>query len=314
MRFGFSTEQRALAATVREVLAAHCPPKLVRAGTRRGELWGHLADLGLFGMLAGDLGLTELDAVLVLEELGRSAAPGPLLETAFVAPGLLAAVPSLAERWLAPLAAGKVAVSLCLRPDQYAVDADIADLCLIAVGDVLHLGTPLAAQPGVDGARRLFTLAVGPSVGCGAVAAACDRGALGTAAQLLGVATHLLEMTVSYVGGRRQFGRPVGQFQAVQHRLADVLMAIEFARPLVYRAAVSLSRRAGSASLDVSAAAASTIEAAELAARAALQLHGAVGYTAELDLHLWLRRVWSLRAAWGSPEWHRGRVADLLLL
>ncbi len=323
MRFGVSGEQRALAAAVREVLAAHCPPELVRAaaddsGVRRGELWRHLADLGLFGLLGGDLGLTEVDAVLVFEELGRAAAPGPLLETAFVAPGLLAGVPVLADRWLAPLADGKVAVSLSLLPDQYAVDADVAELCLVSSGGDLRLGTELVEQPGVDSARRLFRVAAGPVVASGAdvpglLAAARARGALGTAAQLLGVTAHLLEASVAHAGRRRQFGRPIGQFQAVKHQLADVLLALEFARPLVHRAAWTLSRDEPCAARDVSAAVACAIEAAELAARTALQVHGAIGYTTELDLHLWLRRVWSLRNSWGSAGWHRARVADALL-
>ncbi len=134
-----------------------------------------------------------------------------------------------------------------------------------------------------------------------------DRGALGTAAQLLGLASYLLDTTVAYACTRRQFERPIGQFQAVQHRLADVLVAIEFARPLVRHAASTLAPQ------DVSAARLAATDSADQAARAALQVHGAIGYTAELDLHLWLRRVWSLRTAWGTPEWHRARLADCLL-
>jgi alkylation response protein AidB-like acyl-CoA dehydrogenase len=323
MRFGASADQRALAAAVREVLTAHCPPKLVRAAAedpaaRRGELWRHLGDLGLFGLLAGDLGLTEVDAVLVFEELGRAAAPGPLLETAFVAPGLLAGVPPLADRWLTPLAAGEVAVSLSLLPGQYAVDADLADLTVVVNGDAVHVGGGLIAQPGVDAARRLFSVARGPIVAAGPevgrlLAAARCRGSLGTAAFSLGAAEHLLETTVAYARQRQQFGQAIGGFQAVKHQLTDVLLALEFARPLVHRAAWTLSHDEPGAPRDVSAAAAAAIDAADLAARVALQVHGAIGYTAELDLHLWLRRVWSLRAAWGSAAWHRARVADALL-
>jgi alkylation response protein AidB-like acyl-CoA dehydrogenase len=321
MRFGFNAEQRALAAAVRDVLAAHCPPKLVRAAAdeptaRRGELWRHLADLGLFGLLvpAADdgLGLSEVEAVLVLEELGRAAAPGPILETLLVGPSLLPG---------RLLPAGEVAVSACLGPGRYAADADVADLVLVASGDALYVvpraQACLTAQPSADPSRRLYAvdaaagtrLVAGPGARCDAQ----DRGALGTAAQLVGVATHLLETTVDYACHRRQFGRAIGQFQVVQHRLADVRVALEFTRPLVYRAASAMQGAEPAASRDVSAAAASAIEAAELAARAALQIHGAVGYTAELDLHLWLRRVWSLRTAWGTAGWHRARVADALL-
>jgi len=338
MRFGYTDAQRALGAAVRDVLAERCPPE----ADRRGELWSRLAELGFFGMLVpaehGGLGLSEVDAVLPLEELGRFAAPGPLLETAVVGPGVLAAAPSAASRFLPRLAAGECAVSVQFGPPAYAVDADVADLALILAREELVCvrGPELIAQPGVDPSRRLFTavcggtvaggggVAVGGGVAGGEVIAVGDearrvvdrarhRGALGTAAQLLGLAGRLLEVSVTYAAQRRQFGRPIGAFQAVQHRLADVLLALEFARPLVHRAAFTLSRGDECARRDTSAAAAAAIEAAELAARAALQVHGAIGYTAELDMHRWLRRVWSLRAAWGSARWHRARVADALL-
>ncbi|NUK68303.1 acyl-CoA dehydrogenase [Streptomyces lunaelactis] len=153
------------------------------------------------------------------------------------------------------------------------------------------------AVPGPEGAA----LAVGPQVAA-AAAYAADVAALATAAQALGVGLTLLDRTVAYVKQRTQFGTAIGSFQAVKHRLADTLIGLEFARPLLYGAALSM------APADIAAAKVSACEAAYAAARTALQLHGAIGYTEELDLSLWLRKARPLRDAWGTPAQCRARV------
>ncbi|HEV7534673.1 MAG TPA: acyl-CoA dehydrogenase family protein, partial [Acidimicrobiia bacterium] len=139
------------------------------------------------------------------------------------------------------------------------------------------------------------------------------RGAAATAAVLCGLAAHLVETTADYVKERRQFGVPVGSFQAVKHHLADALIALEHARPAVYCAAWSIATAQPTLSRDASFAKVYANEAAAIAARAALQCHGAIGYTFEHDLHLWLKRVWSLRQAWGDTPHHRHEVAAALL-
>jgi hypothetical protein len=146
----------------------------------------------------------------------------------------------------------------------------------------------------------------------GEVALAFDRGAFGAAAQLLGLGQRMLDMTVEYVGQRQQFGGPVGRFQAVKHHLADALKDLAFARPAVHRAAHSLAVRAETRSRDVSMAKALASDAACFVGRQALQCHGAIGYTVESDLHLYLKRSWALAAAWGDPAWHRDRVGQAL--
>ncbi|NEB16988.1 acyl-CoA dehydrogenase family protein, partial [Streptomyces coelicoflavus] len=135
-----------------------------------------------------------------------------------------------------------------------------------------------------------------------------DVAALATAAQSLGLGRALLARTVEYVKQRTQFGVPVGSFQAVKHRLADTLIALEFAEPLVHGAALALAAGSPEAGRDVAAAKATAGEAAHRAARTALQLHGAVGYTDELDLSLWIRKARPLRDAWGTPAACRARV------
>ena len=127
------------------------------------------------------------------------------------------------------------------------------------------------------------------------------------AAELLGCGERLLADSVDYVQQRKQYGRTIGSFQAIKHPLADVRIALDFARPLVHGAALG-SRQTDRAS--VSAAKVAAGDAAYLAARMALQVHGAIGYTAEFDLGLWINRVRALVGAWGGPSYHRGRIAE----
>jgi alkylation response protein AidB-like acyl-CoA dehydrogenase len=148
-----------------------------------------------------------------------------------------------------------------------------------------------------------------------AITRAIDLGALACSAQLLGAGRALLELSVRHAGARTQFGQPVGTFQAVKHQLADVAIGLEFARPLLDAAAASL----GAVSIgdvavqrDVSAAKVACADAAYRAARTALQVHGAVGYTAEHDLSLWLTKVRALVSAWGSQAEHRRRILAAL--
>ena len=142
---------------------------------------------------------------------------------------------------------------------------------------------------------------------------ALDRGALGTAAFLVGLGQAMLDLTVGYVKERQQFGVPIGSFQAVKHHLADAALALEFARPAVLRAAWSVAHAAPTRARDVSMAKAMASDAAELVGRKALQCHGAIGYTVEADLHLHLKRAWALARAWGDTAFHTDRVAAALI-
>src|SRR5262249_23433727 len=142
---------------------------------------------------------------------------------------------------------------------------------------------------------------------------ALDRAALGVAAQLIGLADRMLDITVDYAKERHQFGVPIGSFQAVKHHLANVALELEFARPLVYRAAWSVAHDDDARSVHVAMAKARASDAALLAGRVALQVHGAIGYTTEYDLHLWLKRAWALAASWGDAHCHDDRVGRAIL-
>jgi alkylation response protein AidB-like acyl-CoA dehydrogenase len=333
MRFAFTDEQLLFRDAVRDLLDKECPPEAVRYAWvsedgRADHVWEALAEMGVIGLTVpeafGGLGLSELDLVLLLEETGRVALPEPIVETTAVAAPLLDAVASdeLKAEWLPKIAAGDAIVAVGFVGTPFVLHANVADLLVLEREDRLFALPAARArierQPSVDGARRLYTVdwnrndeipLVSGEEGRHQVNAAFDRGALGTAAQLLGLADHLLAVTVEYVKQREQFGVPVGSFQAVKHHLADALLRLEFARPVVYHAAYSMAHELDTRSRDVSMAKCFASEAAALVARKALQCHGAIGYTVEYDLHLWMKRVWALAASWGDAAYHRSRVA-----
>lgn len=316
MRFALSEDQVAFRDAARDLFAKEATPAVVRAAwdAPEGELdrgvWDSLDAMGVLGVLVpeadGGLGLDETFLVPVLEEAGRVALPHPLVDTAMVAAPLVG------------VGAGMVATDLGGPNVPCAADAD---------GLLLRWGHTLALVPRdaaeltplttVDGARRA---ARASHQGTGepitedpaAIDLALDRGALGTAAVLIGLGQAMLDLTVGYVIERKQFGVPVGSFQAVKHHLADAALQLELTRPAVHRAAWSVAHAAPTRARDVSMAKAMASDAAELVGRKALQCHGAIGYTVEADLHLYLKRTWALARAWGDSAHHTDRVAAAL--
>ncbi|MET7859052.1 acyl-CoA dehydrogenase family protein [Streptomyces sp. NPDC005318] len=324
MRFLLDDEQREFTRTLDAMLSAADTPAAVRAwgagdhGPGRA-LWARLAEAGVFALAIpeayGGVGPLPVELAASFVELGRHAMPGPVVETVAAAVLLDGVGGPAAKEWLPRMASGAVTVTLRPADGAYALDADAADAVFTVSGDELRFASghgPLRASS--DPARRLFRvgpggqlLASGPRV-AEAAGAAADWAAFVTAAQALGTGEALLRATVGYVKQRTQFGVAIGSFQAVKHRLADTLIGLEFARPLLYGAAVALAEGAPRAGADVAAAKVAAGEAAYAASRAALQLHGAVGYTDELDLSVWLRKAGPLRTAWGAPGVCRARV------
>ncbi|MGH3666627.1 MAG: acyl-CoA dehydrogenase family protein [Egibacteraceae bacterium] len=333
MHFDFSAEQYQLRDAARDFFAGECPPSHVRAmwdheTGRSPQLWSKMAEIGFVGLTVpeghGGLGMNEVDLVLLLEEGGRAALPEPLLETTAVGSPTLAEAGTDAQRqvWLPRIAAGKAVVTLQLGGSALVTDAHVADLLLCERDGALH-AVPAdrfnaVVQPSMDGARRVFTveaetgddtrLAGGPE----AAAKAYDRAAWATAAVLNGIAQRLLDMTVAYVGRREQFGRPVGSFQAVKHKLAETLLAVETSKPATWYAALVIATDAPDRADAVSVAKSYATEAERKANAESLQCHGGIGFTWEHDLHLWLKRGKALEAAFGSATWHRARLAERL--
>ena len=316
MHFAFTEDQDLLAGAVREALRAECTPARVRASweERQPALWTTLAELGVLGIeipeAHGGLGLSACDWVLVAEETGRVAMPGPVVETLALAPLLAAEGDALLDAVLR----GEAVVTVAPE-GAYVPDADLAQGIYRIRGDALfRVDNPsIESVKSVDGARRLFRVEGDLRAVPGDGGAVRRRATLAVSAQLLGLADVLLETAVGYAKERRQFGKPIGSFQAIQHHLADALLKIRFAKPVVYRAAWSLASGSEEADLHVSMAKYYAAEAAEVACRKSLQVHGAIGYTFEYDLHLWMKRVWSLRTSWGSPADHLRRVGDAIL-
>jgi alkylation response protein AidB-like acyl-CoA dehydrogenase len=196
-----------------------------------------------------------------------------------------------------------------------------ADLYLMRDGDgirALDAGeVAVCPAPSIDRGVRLGTVAWSDGAGMQLVGAdpdaAFDLGVVGAAAQLVGVATAMLDMGVRYALQREQFGAVIGSFQAIKHQLADAYVAIEFARPVLARATWSVATGAPTRARDASHAKYAAAGAADRAARTALQVHAGIGYTYEHDLHMWMKRSWTLTSLWGTSAWHKARITALLL-
>jgi alkylation response protein AidB-like acyl-CoA dehydrogenase len=310
--FGLSDDELALCEGLREVLSSASSPAVIRAawdGDPCESLWKTLGSFGLPGLLvagsAGGLGLDELSFVAALEEAGWHGVPGPLVETLVSAP-LLGLPLDGSARITVLRATGRAAYG---RVSTHALDVTDGPLLReLAAGGLEAVDTVDRSRQVADVAGDGTRLDVAP----GELATLQLRATLGTAAFLLGLARRQLDLTVGYVKDRRQFGAPVGSFQAVKHPIADAVVGTEFAWPAVLRAAYSLSTGDPDARVHVSMAKALASDAAYRMSRVCLQAHGAIGYTVEYDLHLFMKRTWALANDWGTAGEHRAVVARAL--
>jgi len=296
---------------------------------------------------AGGLGLGDVDLVGIFEEAGWAALPEPLLETAGLAAPLLStllpaapaasalatlvdqrstvAVGGIDVTGRGPTSPTTVAADGMLRTPRV-VGALSADVLVLACRDadsgwqvhaVASADCTAESTPTLDPTRDLSTvhwplssdtlLAYGVAADA-IVQLVADRAAAGSAAYLIGLADRMITMAADYAKDRQQFGKPIGSFQAVKHLLANARVKLEFARPATYRAAWSLATAQPTVSHDASMAKAMAADAADLAARVALQVHGAIGYTYECDLHFFMKRTWALSRAWGDATAQRQLV------
>ncbi|HET7017384.1 MAG TPA: acyl-CoA dehydrogenase family protein, partial [Streptosporangiaceae bacterium] len=280
MRFALTEEQRQFGATIHELLADADVPGAARAWADGDHgpglaIWQALAKAGVTALAvpesAGGLGASPVDLVVAFTELGHHPVPGPLAESIAALPALLAT--RAPAEVLAALASGNLIGTLALPPVlPFALDADVAKLVVLAVRGTVSIAPSGIRLRSIDPTRRLFVLQEGARLGASAdadVRSALYYGTLASGALLLGAGRGLLEASVAHAKTREQFGRPIGAFQAVKHSLANVLIGLEFARPLLYAAAIALGSRAPTAARDLSAARVACADAARLAARTA---------------------------------------------
>ncbi|MBD2836147.1 acyl-CoA/acyl-ACP dehydrogenase [Pseudomonas sp. JM0905a] len=337
MDFTFSDDQLLFQDNVRAFLTNEVIPERIRElwqseSGRSDELWTQLTELGLTAITVpdgfGGLDMNELDFVLLAQECGYAGLPEPLVETMLVGVPLLTSLAGqldLQGEWLTRIAEGRARLAVGEPGNPLVADAHVADLLLLPHGDEVHAVLPAQVQltrnESVDPSRQLYRVDWTPSAqtrvaegeqGWALWAAAKNRGALGTAAQLLGLAKRMVDLAVDYSFERKQFGKPVGSFQAVKHLMANVAVLIEFAKGPLYRAAHAVANDLPEQDIQVSHARIACAEAALLAAKNAIQTHGAMGYTWEVDLQMFMKRAWALDKVWGDRGWHKARVRQAL--
>ncbi|MET0879984.1 MAG: acyl-CoA dehydrogenase family protein [Acidimicrobiales bacterium] len=318
MDLELGVDERALQDGLRSFLDGRFPMAAVRAqadGLDRA-LWRELADTGVFGLRLpeadGGVGLGMTEAVLVFEELGRSLVAGPVLGTHLAA----ALVPGAAS--------GDTVVGLIERPADVVLVEHLAVLdVLLAIDDdgiwtidPARLTAEPVARPldPLTPLHRVVDLPQGERLaGAGEASTWRRQGATLVAAMLLGMAARSTELAVAYAGEREQFGKPIGAFQAVKHLCADMLTRAEVARGVVYAAGVTLDGR-GVDDVDrlVAAAKITAGDAAKGNAKACIQVHGGMGFTWEIDAHLFLKRAIVLDTVFGSVDDHCEAVAVTL--
>lgn len=324
MQFALDPEIIDFASSIDSLLAKSDMPAVIRAwdsgDTDRGTaVWGRVAETGAAALLvpeeAGGAGATAVEAMVALEVLGRHAVPGPVVESVMVAPRLLAGADGALGEAAGEIAAGAFATVATPPVSPYAPDAHVARYTWVAADDAVFAAEAGEGRQSVDRARTVSTPTRGEQVGSASTVDVVNHGALGTAAQLQGLGQAMLDMSVDYAKQRKQYGRLIGEYQALKHQLAEVAIALEMARPLLWAGALAIAENPddpAAAVRDVSAARVAVADAAHLAARTALQVHGAIGYTLEHDLGLWLTKTRALQTAWGTQSYHRGRVLEAI--
>jgi alkylation response protein AidB-like acyl-CoA dehydrogenase len=320
MDFAFTPEQELLRETARTLLARSCPTTLLRA---------HMDDLGAADALWAEVrGFSELgagpvvDLCVFMEELGHVAAPVPFFSSVVLAVPVLAAVgaPEQTATLAVAGADGQWQLNDEARktfvPDAQTVDSVLA---LGADGAVVLLTDPVVTRMAtIDTTRPVYdvdTAAGGTELGrisAEGFERVIARATVALAAELVGTARRLLAMTLQYAKDRHQFGVPIGSFQAVRHKLADMSLDVERAWSAVYYAAMTLDASDADRERAVHAAKAAANEAARRCAKDGIQIHGGIGYTWEHDLHLFMRRAFATEALLGTTGWHHDRLADVL--
>ena len=328
MNFDLSPEQQAIKQGTRDFLTSKSDLRAVRrqveAGRYDDSLWTAVCRQGWSGIAlpedAGGAGLGYVELAVVMEEFGYACAPAPLLSN--TAAGILLGAGGSDEqqrRWLPGIASGERRGAVgTVTADGSALVADAEGAAVIVLLDgekatlVASAGAQVEPVTGIDPTRRFFRVRAGRGEALGGdVAGALQRIEVALSAELVGVGQRALEMAVEYAQQRQQFGRPIGAYQAVSYRCAEMLLDVESARSAAYFAAWAADADPVALPLAASVAKAAAAEMGWKVAASAIQVHGGIGFTWEHDLHFFLKRAAADARMFGSASEHRDRVAGL---
>jgi alkylation response protein AidB-like acyl-CoA dehydrogenase len=329
MNFDFTDDQQAIKRTANELLAARFKSERVRelaeAETYDDDAWKEMCELGWAGIFIeeehGGQGLGIVELVILMEELGYALAPVPFLSNAAAGLALqFAGTDEQKERWLPGIASGEARGTVGMLRDGEArlvPDADSAEVIVLIGFDgstsvVEAASAEIEPFETMDRTRRFARVRAGGGEPLGGDCfAAGDRIATALAAETVGVAQKAMEMAVEYARERKQFGRPIGSYQAVSHRCAQMLLEVEGSRSGAYYAAWCADAEPESLAAAASGAKAYSSDAGWRVCGSSLQVHGGIGFTWEHDLHFFLKRAKVDALLWGSASEHRERVAGL---
>ena len=315
-------------------------------------LWAKMAEQGYTGIIFPEefdgVGLEIVELILLMEEAGRALLPGPLYSTVALAGAVLNETGSAEQKkkYLAPICRGEARATLALLEKSaswnvadlklesrggkisgeklFVPDAASAEFILVAARDGVHVagakaqGVAIRPMTGMDATRKLYTLkfqdaAVETLAHGEGLARGLDIAAAALSAELVGGMQRTLDLTVEYAKARKQFGKPIGMFQAVQHQCADMYLETESARSAAYYAAWALAERSPDASTAVSIAKMYASDAARTVGNRGIQVHGGMGFTWENDVHLYYRRAKASETMLGDATFHRERIARLVI-
>jgi alkylation response protein AidB-like acyl-CoA dehydrogenase len=316
------------------------------------SLWSKLTEQGYTGIIFpeayGGVGLGKVELMLLMEEAGRALLPGPFFSTVVLAGSVLEAVgtPAHKQKYLAPICQGEVRATVALveasaswnlRDVQlsatngkltgeklFVMDAAIADFLVVVARNGVFVvdsnahGLKTSPMHGMDLTRKLYKVEFNntPAEHIGGTTdlpRAFDIAAAALAAELVGGMQRILDITVEYAKTRKQFGKPIGMFQAVQHQCADMYLETESSRSAVYYAGWALEENSPEAATAVSIAKMYASDAARTVGNRGIQIHGGMGFTWENDLHLYYRRAKASETAFGDATFHRERIARLVI-
>jgi alkylation response protein AidB-like acyl-CoA dehydrogenase len=331
MQFGLTESQQVMKNSAREFFPAECPPAEVRrimetSTAHDDKLWRKIAAQGWCGIVIPEeydgLGNGMVELAVSMEEIGRALIPGPFLST--IAAG--AVIDATAEepfkrKYLPAIASGELIATAALDKN-FVPDAAVAGVILTAETDGIYAyesGVETTPMPVLDMTRKLYRIDTSNAQGMRIGGAqnfgrAIDIATMALCAEMTGGMQRMLDQTVEYAKTRKQFGRPIGQFQAVQMMCADMLVLTESSRSAAYYAAYSLEHETREESaIAVSVAKSYASDAYREVGNKAIQVHGGMGFTWENDLHLYYRRAKACEVMFGDARTHRERIAAAVI-